>query len=169
MSMQNPNPYNPVDPMHQTSPRMPLSEQHTEQIKLLNSLLKGELAALDTYAQALEKVDDTPELFSTLTNVRLSHESRSRKLTQRVLDLGGEPATSAGAWGAFAKFLEGGAKLFGDKAAIAVLEEGEDKGLRDYTDAIEKCGGLTCDLLQFDLLPEQKRTHDMMSSLKDCM
>jgi len=28
--------------------------------------------------------------------------------------------------------MKGGAKVFGDKASISMLEEGEDKGLNDY-------------------------------------
>ncbi len=167
MSMQTPNPYNPVDP--QTRRTTPLNVQDSEEIKILNSLLKGELAACDTYAQGLSKVDDQPELYTVLTNCRLSHESRARKLSQRILQLGGMPATSAGVWGAFAKFIEGGAKLFGDKVAIAALEEGEEKGMRDYADAMRKCTGETSKLVDYDLMPEQRRTHDALRLLKKSM
>lgn len=165
--MHTPNPYNnPVDPMTQPNTRVPVNAQGTDELKTLNGLLKGELAACETYAQAMSKVEDSPELFTTLTNCRMSHESRCRKLSQRIIELGGEPVTSSGAWGAFAKFIEGGAKIFGDKTAIAALEEGEDKGLQDYNDAILRCTGTTAQLLQLDLMPEQERTHAVMSQLK---
>lgn len=49
-----------------------------------------------------------------------------------VIRRGGEPATSSGPWGTFAKLVEGGAAAFGDKAALRALEEGEDHGRDDY-------------------------------------
>lgn len=171
MSMQSPNPnLNPMDPGYQTASNPGALNPHTgEEVQTLNSLLKGELSALDTYAQAIQKVGDHPDILNVLQNARMSHEMRSRKLTQRILDLGGQPATSAGAWGAVAKMIEGGAKLFGDKAAIAALEEGEDKGLKDYENALAKLTGSTAGMIQNELLPEQRRTHDAISSLKKMM
>lgn len=171
MSMQSPNPnFNPLDPAMQPKRATPLNQPCCEgELKELNSLLKGELSALDTYAQAMKKVDEHPDLFSVLQNARMSHEMRSRKLAQKVLDLGGVPATSAGAWGAIAKLIEGGATLFGDKAAIAALEEGEDKGLKDYENALAKTTGPIASMIQNELLPEQRRSHDAISSLKKMM
>jgi uncharacterized protein (TIGR02284 family) len=168
MSMQTPNPMNPADPIHQTTNKGMASQcTNEDEVKMLNSLLKGELAACDTYAQALTKCDDHPDVMRILTNCRLSHESRCRKLSELILQLGGQPATTAGIWGAFVKFIEGGAKLFGDKAAIAALEEGEDKGLQDYRDALNKCSSQISQMIQFDMLPEQQRTHDALSALKN--
>ena len=53
-------------------------------------------------------------------------------LRDAIVACGGTPAEGSGAWGTFAKVVEGGAKVFGEKAAVAALEEGEDHGLADY-------------------------------------
>ena len=52
--------------------------------------------------------------------------------------MGGQPDLTSGAWGGFARLVEGGAKLFGKSAAISALEEGEDHGKRLYEDNISE-------------------------------
>jgi hypothetical protein len=80
--------------------------------------------------------------------------------------LGGEPATGSGPWGTFAKVVEGGAKAFGEKAAVAALEEGEDHGLKDYKADLGDLDFEAVELVRGKLLPEQKQTHDRLSALK---
>lgn len=79
MSMQSPNPnFNPLDPALQPQRATPLNPPCSEgEVKELNSLLKGELSALDTYAQAMKKVDEHPDLFSVLPEQRRSHDAIS--------------------------------------------------------------------------------------------
>jgi hypothetical protein len=62
--------------------------------------------------------------------------------------------------------VEGGAKLLGVKAAIAALEEGEDHGRDDYKRDMDKLEPDARAFVQQQLLPEQLRTHQTMSSLK---
>jgi len=90
-------------------------------------------------------------------------------LRSAILQLGGEPATSSGPWGVFAKAVEGGARLFGDKTAIAALEEGEDHGLKDYKADIDDLGMEQRGLVTSRLLPLQELTHRRMSTLKKTM
>jgi hypothetical protein len=134
-------------------------------IDTLNSFLRGEISAVETYRQAIEKLSDQPEA-STLEDCRRSHERRVSLLTTEILRLGGEPAEGSGLWGAFAKLVEGGAKLFGAKAAIAALEEGEDHGRDDYKRDVPKLEPDARSFVQQQLVPEQLRTHQTMSSLK---
>jgi hypothetical protein len=87
--------------------------------------------------------------------------------TDKDIDvLNGEPALGSGAWGSFAKLVEGGAKAFGKKAAISALEEGEDYGLRQYRDDLKHLDTPARSLLEEQLLAEQQRTHRTMSTLK---
>src|SRR5688572_137110 len=97
----------------------------------LNDFLKNEIAAVETYGQCIEKAAQSPTV-PRLVELRQSHASRARLLRERIVALGGEPAEGSGTWGGFAKLVEGGAKAFGEKAALSALEEGEDKGLHDY-------------------------------------
>ena len=133
-------------------------------IDQLNSLLRGELSACETYRQALEKLTDSP-FRAQLEDCFRSHESRVSQLKSRVISLGGQASEGSGAWGAFAKLVEGGAKLFGDKAAIAALEEGEDHGVKDYKDALEKLDIGERAFVE-TCLREQERTHSIVSGLK---
>jgi len=134
---------------------------------ILNKFLRGELSAVETYRQALERLGASAFAADLLENKR-SHELRVEMLRNQVLRLGGQLAESSGAWGSFAKLVEGGAKLFGEKAALAALEEGEDHGLKLYRNNsdIEKLDLATRDFVERSLLPEQERTHRTTSQLK---
>jgi hypothetical protein len=96
----------------------------------LNDLLQGEIAATETYVQALEKFKGQPEQ-ATLTRLRDDHVDASNQLKRHVPRLE-KPATSSGAWGAFAKAVEGTAKVFGKSAALKALQEGEEHGTKLY-------------------------------------
>jgi len=100
-------------------------------VETLNTYLRGELSAVETYRQAVDKINDE-FLRASLHELSVSHEQRVSLLRERIERLGGEPAKSSGVWGGFAKVVEGGAKIFGVKAALAALEEGEDHGLKMY-------------------------------------
>ena len=137
-----------------------------QNVSHLNSFLRGEISAVETYRMALEKIPLDSPARSQLESCLTSHQERVLLLRDAILQLGGEPAQSSGAWGTLAKSIEGGAKVFGEKAAIAVLEEGEDHGLKDYRGDISDLDGSALRLVQSRLLPEQVQTHRTMSQLK---
>lgn len=134
---------------------------------ILNKFLRGELSAVETYRQALERLG-TSACATDLTENLRSHEQRVEMLRNQVVRLGARPSEGSGPWGSFAKLIEGGAKLLGEKAAIAALEEGEDHGLKLYRDRsdLEKLDLATRDFVERSLLPEQERTHRTTSALK---
>jgi len=136
-----------------------------DSIDTLNSFLRGELSAVETYRQALDKVDDPGARFDLETCMR-SHQQRVDTIRDRILELGGEPAFDSGPWGVFAKLIEGSAKALGVKAAVSALEEGEDHGLNDYRDDMDKLDADSKRLVEEYILPEQERTHRTMSTLK---
>ncbi len=131
---------------------------------ILNGLLRGEMSAVETYDQALNKIDD-PSLRADLSSAQHCHAGRVQELERQIVSFGGEPSRSSGAWGAFAKTVEGGATLLGDKAAISMLEEGEDKGLKDYRDKIQDVTPEVRPVIEM-LLERQEFTHRIMSDLK---
>ena len=108
---------------------MATSSENT--VDQLNSFLRGELSAVETYQQAIGRLPSSVNR-GLLEECRRSHQRRAGLLAQEIQRLGGEPAKSSGAWGAFAKLVEGGAQVFGESMAIAALEEGEDHGRDDY-------------------------------------
>jgi hypothetical protein len=103
----------------------------------LNSCIRSELAAIETYRQALEKErkhhGEHPE-FRQLDDVLRDHQDAAARWRAIVPQLGGSPTTDSGAWGTWSKTVMGTAKLFGDKAALKALKEGEESGLKEYRD-----------------------------------
>lgn len=137
-------------------------------VEQLNSLLRGEISAVETYRMALDKLDATSTVRPEIEACMQSHQQRVIALREAVARVGGTPADSSGPWGVFAKAVEGTARIFGDKAAVGALEEGEDHGLKDYKDGLddEDLDMQTRSLITSQLLPAQQATHDRMSALK---
>lgn len=135
-------------------------------IDQLNSFLRGEISAVETYRMALDKLEANSPARVEVQTCMQSHQQRVILLRDAIRTLGGEPAEGSGPWGVFAKAVEGGANLLGDKVAIAALEEGEDHGLKDYKKDIDDLDASAQHLVTNQLLPLQQQTHDRMSALK---
>lgn len=114
---------------------------------LLDSLLRGEIAAVETYDQAMEGLGDDPRA-EPLRRIQRDHGDAIRFLVDRLSAHGGKPSTNSGAWGLFAKVVEGTAQVVDDSAALAALREGEEQGLSSYQGA-----------LRYSELPEDCREH----------
>ena len=144
----------------------PSMENNNEKdIKQLNSFLRGELSAVATYEQCIAKVEE-PAVLTQLRALEESHRSRAVLLEERITALGGSPDRTSGAWGSLAKLAEGGAKVFGASAAVSMLEEGEDHGLKDYRKNLDDLTTEQRSFVESRLLPEQKRSHDALSQLQ---
>ena len=143
-----------------------MNQDPKDDVSQLNSFLRGELSAVETYDQAIEKLEDEPAIRTKLADCRSSHQRRVSLLREEIARRGGEPADGSGAWGAFAQLVEGGAKVFGKKAAIAALEEGEDHGRDDYKAELDSLSADVRSFVESKLLSEQMRTHDTLSGLK---
>jgi uncharacterized protein (TIGR02284 family) len=144
------------------------ADKTTQTIDQLNSFLRGELSAVESYQQALRKLESF-KYRSTLEECATSHERRVALLAEEVRRRGGEPAQSSGAWGKFVKAIEGSSAALGPKLAVAALEEGEDHGRNDYDRDIDKLDIDARQLVAQRLMPEQLRTHGAMSQLKKSM
>jgi uncharacterized protein (TIGR02284 family) len=131
----------------------------------LNSLLRGELSAVETYKMALEKVKK-PQIQSILSDCQCSHTERVAILTRMVTECGGRPADNSGPWGQFAKFVEGGAAVIGEEAAVGSLEEGETQGMESYKSELTKLDSRAAKIVETQILPGQERTYKIISDLK---
>jgi demethoxyubiquinone hydroxylase (CLK1/Coq7/Cat5 family) len=145
---------------------MATANRTEKSIDQLNSFLRGELSAVQTYGIALDKLDRMSTARPLLETCQQSHARRVASLQQKITARGGQPAEGSGAWGVFAKLVEGSASILGDKIAISALEEGEDHGLHDYRDDLDKMDADTRSIVTMELLPEQERTHRAISTLK---
>src|SRR4051794_3799727 len=133
----------------------------------LNGLLRGELAATETYQQALAKVANEPGT-EELRRIHREHREAANTLRQHVHMFGGKPDQDSGSWGTFAKAVEGSAKLFGNAAALKALKEGEEHGLKDYQDALDS-GKLPADCIELirGFLPKQRQHIEAIDRLME--
>jgi uncharacterized protein (TIGR02284 family) len=138
-----------------------MNTDYQSDIEKLNEFLSNELAAVETYKQCIDKTSSS-SITQHLSELRQSHAARAQQLRERIMALGGEPVNSSGAWGSFAKMMEGGAKMFSEKSALAILEEGEDKGLAEYREDLDKLEEPSRSFVASALLPEQQRSHDQL-------
>ncbi len=134
-------------------------------IGTLNSLLRGEISATETYVQALEKFANDPAEPS-LHRLRDDHRTAANTWRQHIHQFGGEPDQGSGAWGAFAKATEAIAKAFGKTAALKALKEGEEQGLSDYEQTLKKEDlPMECQQLIRTLIPQTQEHIRMLDNL----
>ncbi|PTX97527.1 hypothetical protein DB346_21280 [Verrucomicrobia bacterium LW23] len=105
-------------------------------IDACNSLLRGELSAIETYSMAIHTYVGEPEALA-LEKIRSEHIESANLLRQNVKAMGGEPDHNSGAWGTFAKTVQSTANMLGERTAINVLLQGEEHGRNSYNAALE--------------------------------
>jgi len=103
----------------------------------IDSLVQGEMSAIETYKQALRKVGYGTWPGAELLRIETEHETAAALLKERMRRRGEEPPHTSGLWGAWSKALEGTAKVFGGKAAIKILKAGEEHGVHEYEVALK--------------------------------
>jgi Domain of unknown function (DUF2383) len=108
----------------------------SEEIDLLNDLLKGERAALETYEQAMDRLSAEASI-RDLGRMSEEHRLAVKLLERRVEERGGKPAATSGAWGSWARMVQGTAGALGRNAALKALKEGEQHGAGQYEKAVQ--------------------------------
>jgi len=141
--------------------------ENSEAIRQLNSLLRGELSAAETYRMAIDEVakDKVSGDVATLRLMQEEHSAAAQKLRQCIRAMGGEPSESSGAWGAWAQTVQGTANLFGDVAALKSLKEGEEHGLKDYREALDDVDAGSANMIQAEMIPQQRRHISLLDQL----
>ncbi len=137
-----------------------------EVIRQLNSFLRGEISAAETYRMAIEKVTDgdTANL-ELMREIQTEHGRAAQALRERIRDLGGEASDSSGAWGVWAKLTQGTANLFGDASSLKALKEGEEHGLKDYREGVDDIDQTSQQLIENQLIPAQQRHINLLDQL----
>jgi uncharacterized protein (TIGR02284 family) len=112
------------------------TREHACDTEALNSLLRGEVSAAETYTQAMGKFDDQ-QVLATLQRIREEHGRAVQEWRDRVVQFGGTPSEGSGAWGTFAAAVTGTAKAVGPGIVLAALKQGEEHGIGQYEAALE--------------------------------
>jgi uncharacterized protein (TIGR02284 family) len=139
-----------------------------EAVRQLNSLLRGEISAAETYKMAIDKVagSDVPAAnVGLLKDMQEDHGRAAQLLRELIQSLGGEPSDSSGAWGAWAQTVQGTANLFGDTTAMKSLKEGEEHGLKDYEEALDDVDAASASIISTQLIPNQQRHISLLDQL----
>lgn len=134
-----------------------------QRISKLNSFLRGEISAVETYSQAISHLGGDSS--GTLRENLDCHSRRVAFLRDKIVESGGLPDETSGAWGSFAKLIERGAAIVGKQPVYNALEEGEDHGLKMYQEQSND-DEVISDIIDTHLLPAQERTHERMRRLK---
>jgi uncharacterized protein (TIGR02284 family) len=127
----------------------------TSATHIVNDMLQGEIAATETYQQALAQVGNEPGA-DDLRRHHVEHREAANWLRQYVRELGGQPSQSSQTWGVVAKAVQGVAKLFGNTAALKALKVGEERGAATYEEALtnEHLPKEFIDFVRTTLLPQ---------------
>ncbi|MCB0331656.1 MAG: DUF2383 domain-containing protein [Bdellovibrionales bacterium] len=142
-------------------------------IEACNTLLRGELSAVETFQQAIQKFDGEKdgenESIKTLERLLADHQESADLLKEKVKALGAVPTESSGMWGVVAQTAAGTGKMFGKTAAVLVLKAGEKKGRADYEKVLhDKDVAPECkELIRRTLLPRQMSHIATLQRLKD--
>lgn len=104
-------------------------------IDTCNELLRSEIAAIETYTQAIDKFDSaTPD--DVLERIRGVHQENAFELNKLVIESGADPTVGSGTWGGFIQALEVSDKLIGQSPALKILQTGEANGISQYENAL---------------------------------
>jgi bacterioferritin (cytochrome b1) len=125
----------------------------------LNTLLRGEIAAAETYKMAIDTFGDPKQWpCDTLKDLQRDHGRAAQELRSRIEALGGEAADDAGGWGQIARAIQSVADIMGDDKALQALRSGEHDGLTTFEQALrdEKLDDVSAQLVRDDLIPAQQ-------------
>lgn len=129
----------------------------------LNSLLRGEIAAVETYNEAIKHLANEP--IEDLVANRNCHSKRVGLLREAITERGGSSGATSGMWDSFANLVGNGDVRISSQAVIAVLAEEEDRGVTLYRNP----GDLdpsSIQLVHTVLLHRQLETSERLSLLK---
>lgn len=145
-----------------------LREQENEvpDVETLNFLLRCQLAAVETYDQAMHKFDDS-HVLADLQTIRQEHIDAEILLREKVLQLGGEPIETSGPWGACAAAISGEDGVIGPATALAALRQGEEHTINEFEDTLKHQNvNLECkNLIRTNLLPNSRKHVDELNRL----
>ena len=131
-------------------------QEHTT--RLLNTLLRAELAAVVAYQHALRSLDGA--FRGKLDPIRAfaaAHQRTVAALQGCVRTLGGIVAAEAGTWGSF--------DVLRDAASVRQLLGAEETGLAEYEAALPTLDGEVRGLVEFELIPRQRLHVATLSAL----
>ena len=125
---------------------------------------QSEVSALETYEMALKRAEHAG-LQRALQQILLNHAYREGRLAEEIRAAGAVLPSSSGARGAFARTVQAGADILGDRTAVAALERAEDAAVALYHVAEEASDSRTRIFLA-EMVPLAEETQALCRTLK---
>lgn len=122
-------------------------------VRILNSLLRGEISATETYTQAIPRVGTDADV---LREIAREHGQAVSELRAAIQQVGGTPEEISGLFPALPpRIVLGPAQVFTDAATLSALKDVEERGLGDYQDAVRRLNGANFSWISNNLIPAQ--------------
>ena len=137
----------------------------TRIIDSLNKVLRGEISAVEAYAQVMDRFATEPEIHRLLA-IKEEHEDSVKSLRAMVANEGAVPSEDSGLWGTIVKGVVATGKLFGNTSALNAIKQGEEHGLRQYKDLMTL--NLSADdlrVIKSKLIPRQEKHIALLDQL----
>ncbi len=140
-------------------------ELQTLDSEAINALLRSELAAVEVYTQVMGLfVNDV--VIDELQRIRTEHRRAVRRLRDHLVELGVKPVDECGSWGTFSHGAVGAASL-GPATVLAMLRQGEERGITAYEGIMESSELYPhcLRIIQAELIPACRRHVEELNSL----
>lgn len=137
-----------------------MSSGHADKSKVvrtLNSLLRSEISATESYSQTIPRVARRASDVEVLRAIAQEHSTAVKTIRSEIERHGGKPEETSGVWPALTKTVDGPASVFGDAVALQTLKDGEERGLEDYRDALQRVSQTTGEFIARSLIPAQEQ------------
>lgn len=102
----------------------------------LNTLLRGEMSAVEVYTQVMTTFDDE-FVISDLQKIRDEHRRSVRELRDQIVRVGLLPSDSSGSSGESISVAKYPTHFISPVTALAVLRQGEEHSINEYEAALE--------------------------------
>jgi bacterioferritin (cytochrome b1) len=128
----------------------------TPDLAKLKKLHRGELAAIDSYDEAIKKFPSFTGV--DLAKIRADHADAAERLRGRIVALAGTPDLTAGPWGDWSEAVTKAGSAFGEDAGLRALQAGEQHGKNEYNEALSNAAvdADTKQIIRDVLLPRQE-------------
>jgi hypothetical protein len=138
-------------------------------VNRLNTLLRGELAAVAGYQKALRTMKEKAVADSDqVLRLAADHQRTVTALHGSVRARGGAPVVEAGPWegsSALALTGDGASVMLENKEFVGALLELERRGLAEYEAALTSLDEDARELVEFELIPRQRKHVAGLSAL----
>lgn len=137
-----------------------------QQIQLLKSLHRNEIAATEAYVQLLERLDEG-NASGKLTAIRNEHREHANELRKHVHEIGEQPDQNSDAWDVWTQAIRNDGQEFGKVLALQALQEGEQHTINTYKAALKEAIPEECKIvIRSTFLP---RSQEHLKTLEQLM